>query len=177
MIYLIIIILILVGALGYQKYRGSQALTFTHIDVSGLTLDEIVNTGVKASGSLAGRLVGSMPNARRVGDGAQWDVQIQGSVMSFSAEPLPGGRGYRVGGAATKMRIAQTRIGSNQGLWGLSKAISNAIYKMLGIPHNSPALVRRRKRVLRTIANAGTILEAAPPAVPAADRSGGRPSW
>jgi hypothetical protein len=82
--------------------------------------------------------------------------------MAFSVEPLPDGSGYRVGGAATKMRIAQVRYGSNQGIWGLSKAISNAIYRMMGIPHNSPALVRRRKRVLNAIANAGTIIGSAP---------------
>ena len=173
MIYLVIIILIVLGGLGYQKFRGNQALTFTHIDVAGLTLDEIVQIGTKASGSLAGRLVGSMPSARSVDGGTEWHAQIQGSVMSFRAEPLPDGGSYRVGGAATKMRIAQTRIGSNQGIWGLSKAISNAIYRALGIPHNSPALVRRRKRVLRAIAHAGTVLEAPEP-VPVADGPDGR---
>src|SRR5581483_3230042 len=91
-----------------------------------------------------------------------WQAQTQGSVMAFSAEPLPGGSGYRVGGAATRMRIAQVGIGSNQGIWGLSKAMTNAIYRVLGIPHNSPALVRRRKRVLTAIANAGTVLGSAP---------------
>jgi hypothetical protein len=174
MIYLVIII---VAGLGYQKYRGNQALTFTHIDVTGLTLDEIVKIGGKASGSLAGRLGRSMPNARRVDDGAEWHAQIQGSVMSFSAEPLPDGSGYRAGGAATTMRVAQNNIGSNQGIWGLSKAITNAIFRMLGIPHNSPALVRRRKRVLRAIANAGTVLESTPVAVPVAGGTDGRPSW
>jgi hypothetical protein len=153
MIFLVVIILIIVAGIGYQKFRGNQALTFMHIDVTGLTLDEIVKIGGKASGSLAGRLVGSTPNARRVVDGAEWHAQIQGSVMSFRAEPLPDGGGYRVGGAASKMRIGQTRIGSNQGIWGLSKAITNAIWRLLGIPHNAPALVRRRKRVLRAIAN------------------------
>lgn len=177
MIFLVIIILIVVVGLGYQKYRGNQALTFTHIDVTGLTLDEIVNIGSKASGSLAGRLVGSVPGARRVGDGAEWHAQIQGSVMAFRAEPLPGGSGYRVGGAATKMKIAQNRIGSNQGIWGLSKAITNAVFRMLGIPHNSPALVRRRARVLRAIANAGTVLEPAPVRVPVVGGTDRRPSW
>jgi hypothetical protein len=159
MIFLLIIVLIVVAGLAYQKWRGTQALTFTHVDVAGLTLDEILAVGGKASGSLAGRLTGSRPAARRTRDGVEWQAQIQGSVMSFSAQPLPGGSGYRVGGAATKVRMAQTRIGSNQGIWGLSKAISNAIFMALGIPHNSPALVRRRKRVLSAIANAGTVLD------------------
>lgn len=162
MIILILIVLILIGGLAYQKYQGTQALTFTHVDVAGLTLDEILQIGGKASGSLAGRLTGSRPAARRTDAGVEWQAQIQGSVMAFSAEPLPDGSGYRVGGAATKMRVAQVRYGSNQGIWGLSKAISNAIYRLLGIPHNSPALVRRRKRVLNAIANAGTIIGSAP---------------
>lgn len=75
------------------------------------------------------------------------------------------------------MRVAQNHIGSNQGIWGLSKAITNAIFRMLGIPHNSPALVRRRKRVLRAIADAGTVLESAPVAAPVAGGTDGRPSW
>jgi hypothetical protein len=177
MIYLIIIILIVVAGLGYQKYRGNQALTYTHIDVTGLTLDEIVKIGGKASGSLAGRLGRGISNGRVVGDGAEWSAQIQGSVMSFTAEPLPDGSGYRVGGAATTIRIAQNHIGSNQGIWGLSKAITNAIFRMLGIPHNSPALVRRRRRVLRAIANAGTLLESEHVAAPVASGTDGRPSW
>ena len=70
MIVLLVLILIVVAGLGYQKYRGNQALTFTHIDVTGLTLDEIVRIGSKASGSMVGRLAGSTPTARRVDDGA-----------------------------------------------------------------------------------------------------------
>ncbi len=89
--------------------------------------------------------------------------------MSFSATLLPDGNGYRVGGAATRMRIGQTRIGSDRGTWGLSKAITNAIFRALGIPHNAPALVRRRKRVLRAVANAGTIIEATPAAAAVAE--------
>lgn len=171
MLFLLVIVLIVVGGLGYQKYRGTQALTFIHVDVAGLTLDEIVAIGSKASGSLAGRLIGNKPTARRVEGGVAWDTQIQGSVMSFSAEPRPDGNGYRVGGAATLMRIAQTNIGSNQGIWGLSKAISNAIYRMLGIPHNASALVRRRNRVLRAITNAGTVI--LPPEAAAVPVAGG----
>jgi hypothetical protein len=162
MLFLIIIILIIVAAMGYQKYRGVQALTFTHVDITGLTLDEIVSLGTTASGSLAGRLTGGTPAAQRADGGAKWRAQIQGSVMSFSADPLPGGQGYRVGGAATTVRIGQNRIGSNQGLWGLSKAITNLIFRILGIPHNAPALVRRRNRVLRAITNAGTVIDPKP---------------
>ena len=40
MIYLIVLIIIIVLGLGYQKFRGAQALTFTYIDVAGLSLDE-----------------------------------------------------------------------------------------------------------------------------------------
>jgi hypothetical protein len=96
--------------------------------------------------------------------------------MEFTAQPLPNGLGYRVGGAATMMRIAQTRIGSDQGIWGLSKAISNAIYRVLGIPHNPSALVRRRNRVLRAITNAGTALDSATPQYMAVEEPGNAPS-
>ncbi len=173
MIVLVILVLIVVAGMGYAKYQGTRALTFTHVDVTGLTLDEIVATGSKASGSLAGRLTGNTPTARRTADGgAEWQAQIQGSVMEFRAEPLQNAQGYRVGGAATMMRIAQTRIGSDQGIWGLSKAISNAIYRVLGIPRNPSALVRRRNRVLRAITNAGTVLESAAPQFAAVEDPG-----
>jgi hypothetical protein len=178
MIALIIIVLLVVGIMGYQKFRGMQALTFTYVDVTGLSLAEVAEVAARASGGLAGRLTGGKPVARRVDDGAEWQVQIQGSVMAFTVTTLPNGSGYRVGGAATKMRIARTTIGSNSGIWGLSKAISNGIYAILGIPHNSPALVSRRRRVLRAVARAGTVLPsapAAPPAVPPAGAGGYAP--
>ena len=69
MIFLILIILIVVGGLGYQKFRGNQALAFTFVDVTGLTLDEITTIGTKSSRSLAGRIIGSVPAARRTADG------------------------------------------------------------------------------------------------------------
>jgi hypothetical protein len=96
--------------------------------------------------------------------------------MEFSVQPLQNGRGYRVGGAATLMRIAQVRIGSNPGIWGLSKAISNAVYRVLGIPHNASALVRRRNRVLRAITNGATAIDAAAPEYPAMEEPGNT-SW
>jgi hypothetical protein len=169
MIYLIVLIIIIVLGLGYQKFRGAQALTFTHIDVAGLSLEEIVAIGTRASGSLSGRMIGATPTAKRTASGAEWQAQIRGSVMSFTAEPLPDGSGYRVGGVATKMRIAQTRIGSESGIWGLSKAITNSIYRLLGIPHNAPPMVSRRKRVLAAISKAGAVIEPTPAAVPVAD--------
>ena len=169
MLVLVIIVLVIVAAMGYQKYRGVQALTFTHVDIAGLTLDEIVSVGTTASGSLAGRLTGGTPTAQRTDGGATWRAQIQGSVMTFSAASLPSGQGYRVGGVATTMRIGQNRIGSNQGLYGLAKAITNVIFRVLGIPHNAPALVRRRNRVLRAITNAGTVIEPEPAPVPLAE--------
>lgn len=152
-------------------------LTFIHVDVTGLTLEEIVAIGGKASRSLAGRLTASTPTARRTArGGAKWQVQIQGSVMEFSAEPLPDGPGYRIGGAATLMRIAQTRVGSDQGLWGLSKAMTNALYRVLGIPHNPAALVRRRNRVVRAIGNAGTVINSATAPYAAVEETESAPS-
>jgi hypothetical protein len=175
MIIVILFLLLFVAAMGYQKFRGTQALTFTHVDISDLTLEEVIAVGTKASGSLVGRLTGGTPNVRRVNDGAEWQAQIQGSVMAYRVMPLPNGAGYRVGGVATKMRIAQTRIGSNQGIWGMSKAMSNGLMAILGIPHNSPALVRRRNRVLRAVANAGAALPQAPAAPVASGDDGARP--
>jgi hypothetical protein len=162
MIIVIIFLLVFVAALGYQKFRGTQALTFTHVDISGLTLEEIVAIGTKASGSLGGRLMGGTPTARRTSSGVEWQAQIRGSVMAFRVTPLANGTSYRVGGVATKMRIARTNIGSDSGIWGISKAMSNALMVILGIPHNSPALVHRRNRVLRAFANAGTVIPPAP---------------
>jgi hypothetical protein len=140
MLFFIILVIIIAVAMGYQKYRGVQALTFTHIDVAGLALDDIVAIGTKASGSLAGRLTRSMPIAQQADGGAEWRAQIQGSVMSFTVSPLPNGQGYRVGGVATVVRIGQNRFGSNRGTYGLAKAITNAIFRMLG------GLFRRLRR-------------------------------
>jgi hypothetical protein len=162
MIVVIVFLLLFVALMAYHKFRGMQALTFVHVDISGLTLDEIVAIGTRASGSLAGRLTRGTPTARRVDDGAEWQAQIQGSVMAFRVTPLPNGAGYRIGGAASKMRIARTNIGSDRGIWGISKAISNGLMAILGIPHNSPALVHRRNRVLRAVANAGAVIPQAP---------------
>jgi hypothetical protein len=169
MIVVIIFVLLFVAVMGYQKFRGMQALTFTHVDIAGLTLEEIVEIGTKASSSLAGRVMGGTPTARRVSNGVEWQSQIQGSVMVFRVTPLPNGTGYRVGGAATKMRIARTNIGSDRGIWGISKAMTNGLMAVLGIPHNSPALVHRRHRVLRAVANVGTVI----PQVPAAPAASG----
>ena len=174
MIVIILFVLLFVAAMGYQKFRGMQALACTYIDVSGLALEQIVEIGTSSSGSLAGRLMGGKPTARFVNGGAEWQAQIHGSVMAFSVSPLANGNGYRVGGAATKMRIARTNIGSNQGIWGISKAMSNGLMVLLGIPHNSPALVSRRKRVLRAVAGAGIVIPSAP-AAPAAT-SANRPA-
>ena len=55
MIVLIILVLIVIAGMGWTKYQGAKALTFTHVDVTGLSLDEIVAIGSKASGSLTGR--------------------------------------------------------------------------------------------------------------------------
>jgi hypothetical protein len=158
MIFLILIILIVVGGLGYQKFRGTQALAFTFVDVTGLTLDEITTIGTKSSRSLAGRITGAAPAVRQTADRAEWTLQTRGGEMAFRVDPLPGGAGYRVGGAATAVRIGQTTIGSNRGTWGLAKAMSNAIYRALGIPQNASQLVSRRKRVLGAITAAGTVV-------------------
>jgi hypothetical protein len=162
-IFIVIILLVCVAGLGYLKFRGIQALTFTHIDLTGLSLDEIVAIGGNASRSLGDRLTGRTPAARRAGSGAEWSVGVRHSVMAFSVKPLPDDKGYRVGGVATKMRVAQVNFGSDRGYWGWSKAMTNGIYRMLGIPENAPGLVRLRKRVLRAIANEGTLIPAAPP--------------
>jgi hypothetical protein len=162
-VFVLVVVLAFIATLAYQKYRGNQALTFTHVDITGLSLDEIVAIGSKASRSLSDRLTRRAPAVRRVGSGVEWQVQIHGSVMAFSAKPLPDGDAYRVGGAATRMRIAQTNIGSNRGVWGLSKAMTNGIYRTLGIPQNPSALVRLRKRVLREIAHAGILTQPIPP--------------
>ena len=161
MIYLIIIVLIAILPLAYQKYMGNRAMTFTYINVAGLTLDEIIAIGTKASGSLAGRLTGNAPVVRRSASGATWDAQSRGGILSFQVEALPDGSGYRVGGAASSLKVAEVRIGSDRGIWGLSKAISNSIYRLLGIPKHASSLAHRRKRALRAIANAGSVVQPA----------------
>jgi hypothetical protein len=55
MIVLVLLVLIIIAGLGWAKYQGTKALTFMHVDVTGLSLEEIVAIGGKASGSLAGR--------------------------------------------------------------------------------------------------------------------------
>jgi hypothetical protein len=160
-IFIVILVLVVVLGLGYQKFRGIQALTFTHVDITGLSLDEIVAIGTKASRSLSDRLTHRKLAARRINSGAGWDVAIRGSVMAFSVNLLPDSKGYRVGGVATKLRIAYTPLGAN--LFAMAHAMTNCILRLFGIPRNASQLVALRKRVLRAIANEGAVIQAPPP--------------
>lgn len=163
MAVLVFLVLIAVGGIVWLKYQGGRAMNMIYTDVRHLTLNEIVDVGTRASGSFLQRAVtaggrldrtlGRVPvRATDAGD-AEWEITSRGGVMAITVTKLPEEPGYRVGGAASAMRIAQ-RSTSFGGIWGMSTAMTNAIFAALGVPHNPGRLIRQRKRVLQAVETA-----------------------
>ena len=160
MAFIVILLVLIAGSLALAKYQGSRAMASLYIDVRHLTLNEITDIGTKASGSLVqrmaatgGRLDSTLGRVavRTSGNGeAEWDITSNGGVMTMTVMQSSTGAGYRLSGAASRVRIAQRNTRST-GLWGFSVAMSNAICAILGVPHNAGRLLRQRKRVLRAV--------------------------
>jgi hypothetical protein len=101
-----------------------------------LSLDQIVDIGIKSSTSMVKRAV-RRPQPYAAQDGAvEWRTQSTGGVMLYRVLPLPDYLGFRVESWATTVTIARMR--------------------------GSQDLLRRRRRTLEAIAREG--LPVPPPA-------------
>lgn len=150
---LILFLVLLIAPLVLLKYLGSRALRPVEIEVSGLTLEQIVDVGTRSSHSWARRLLGR-PDAQNTADGgAEWLIRSGAGVMGVRVTPSPSG--YRITAHALTMRIAQHEGWINLGTdWGRAKMLTNWLFAALGIPHNPRKLLRQRGRVLRAITRA-----------------------
>lgn len=158
----LILVLVIVLPLALLKYQGIRAMRTVTIQVSGLTVEQIVEIGTKVSHSFVRRLLGR-PQAQPTPDGgAIWYIRSGAGVMTVLVEPRQEG-GFHVSAAATSMRIAQHNglIDPNTD-WGRAKIITNWLFRLMGIPHNARKLMRQRRRVLRAISRAGQPIPAAP---------------
>lgn len=146
-----------IGWFVHLKRREVVARTPEHIDV-GIPAGRAVEIGVKASGSLLHRMArsggrlestSSRPAVNPIGNGAfEWRVVTKGGVLVFQGIPRSGGA--RVECWAEEVFLAQ--FGRNlTGIFALGFAVTNAFYRMIGLPRDPGGLIRRRRRVLRAV--------------------------
>ena len=156
MLFIFILLLALAASLGYHRYMGVHAMRPDSVEVSGLTLDQIIDIGTKASMGVVKRMLGR-PQAYQTPDGAmEWQTQSKGGAMIFRVTPLSGGAGYRVEGWADKVWVARVSGQmDHRTAVGQARILTNVLCKALGIPQNARQLLRRRRRALRAIAQAG----------------------
>jgi hypothetical protein len=158
MIFLILLILAAGLPLAYHRYIGVRAMTAVSVEISGLTLEQIVDIGAKASTPAVKRLLGR-PQTFQTPDGeVGWNVGGSGGVMTFLVEALPSG-GFRITGRATGVVTAHVPGGINPDTaFGRAKFMTLLICKLLHIPHNARQLLRRRRRAFNALARAGKVI-------------------
>jgi hypothetical protein len=110
-----------------------------YIEVSGVTLDQVIDIGTKASIPALKGMLGRPQTSRSQEGDIRWGVQSKGGLMIFRIRTLPDGRGFRVEGWAEEVRAASA--------WDLLNP-----YAADG---RARQLVRRRRRTLNAIARAG----------------------
>ncbi len=147
--------------IGYDKYLSVQAAKPKIVYVRNLTLEQIVEAGTKASGTVVQRLLSRVtggPQATQDAEGnVRWEIPSRGSSLTFQVAPLEEGKGYRVIGTVDRIRISQirdrdTREWKEANGWTRSKRVSNWVYASLGILHKPQRIIRLRNRVLRAVA-------------------------
>jgi hypothetical protein len=160
MIIFLLLLLVALGLpLGYHRYMGVRAMTPVSIDVNGLTLEQIVDIGTKASTPALKRLAGR-PQSYQTPEGeVGWDVGGSGGVMTFLIRALPSG-GFRVTGRATTVMTAHApgRTINLETTFGRAKFWTVIVCRILHIPHNARQLLRRRRRALDAIGRAGAVI-------------------
>jgi hypothetical protein len=158
MIFILLLLLAVGLPLGYHRWMGVRAMTAVSIEVSGLTVEQIVDIGTKASTPAMKRLLGR-PQVYQTPEGeVGWDVGGRGGVMSFLIQPLSSG-GFRVTGRATEVTTAHAPGGINlETTFGRAKFWSLLICRILHIPHYARQLLRRRRRAFSAIGRAGQLI-------------------
>ena len=141
-----------------QERKAREPLYVT----AALTPDRAARIGTKASGSVLQRMAkpggrleaaSSRPEAVPLpGGGYRWQVRTKGGSVVFEATPHPDG--VRVAGWAQEVVVGQYGTNFN-GIMGVSFAMTNALYRMIGLPRDPGTLIRRRKRVLKAVLAAG----------------------
>jgi hypothetical protein len=156
MIFIAILLVALVASLGYHRYMGVRAMRHVSIVVRGLTLDQITDIGTKASAGAIKRMLGS-PQPYRTPDGTvEWQARSSGGVMTFQVTPLPGRTGFSVESWASQVKPGRAPgYATPHTTFGRARMRTNWLCKALGIPQNARQLLRRRRRVLRAITQAG----------------------
>jgi hypothetical protein len=159
---LFVVFIVLTVGLGivWPKRKLARALQPESVTVP-LSAERAVEEGVKASGSLLHRMaktggklesMTTQPKPQPLaGGGYSWPVQVKGGTVVFEARPS--GKGVEVVGWAEQYLIAEIRV-NGAGFFALGIAMGNAINRALGIPKDAGSLLRRRRRVLRAIAEA-----------------------
>jgi hypothetical protein len=166
---LIVLLIVIVAALGILKWMGMRAMSWRYIEVSGLTPEQIADIGTKASESMLRRMRGRAQVYQLPNGALTWYAKNGGGVLAFIVTPpLPNGQGYRVGGRAEELKVAQQRV-VVEGWTGTdgktvldlhsdylkAKILTNWIFWKLGIPANARSLLLRRRKTLNAIERAG----------------------
>jgi hypothetical protein len=116
-----------------------------YIEVTGVTLDQVIDIATKASISVVKGMLGRPQISRTEEGDIRWGVQSKDGLTIFRIRTLPADRGFRVEGWAEEVRAASS--------WGQLNP-----YAADG---RARQLVRSRRRTLNAIARAG---QAAAPA-------------
>jgi hypothetical protein len=162
MLVMLLLFVFFTGHFIYLKKREADARAPQYVEV-GLPPIQAAQIGAKASASLihrmakgGGRLesMSSRPDLHHAGpDRYEWRVSTRGGEMIFQVALSDGV--VRLSSWADEITIAQ--FGRNlTGMMGLGFAITNALYRAIGLPRDPGSLVRRRKRVFRAVLAAET---------------------
>jgi hypothetical protein len=165
---IVVLLIVIVVVLGLLKWMGMRAMSWRYIEVSGLTPEQITEIGTKASESALRRMRGRAQVYQQPDGTLTWYAKNGGGALAFIVTPLANGQGYRVGGRAEELKVAQQRVviegwtGRNgetildlRSDWLKSKILVNWIFWKLGIPSNARSLLLRRRKTLNAIERAG----------------------
>jgi hypothetical protein len=155
---IIYILLALVIALALLKGLGMWAQRMVYIEVHGLTLEQVIDVGTKASESAFRRLRGRAKVFTFHDGSVGWNARCAGGAITFIVTPLEDGSGgFRVGAAALAQKaIKMYGVADLSTDYGRTKFFFYRMMWAMGIPHNPRALLWRRWRGLNAIKRRGT---------------------
>jgi hypothetical protein len=164
---IVIFLIILVVPIAMLKLLGMRAQKFIYIDVGGLSMEQIVDIGTKASETALRRLRGRAQTYTLDDGGVLWNAKCNGGYVTFVVKPLADGSGFRVGAHSPRPKdIKMYGVADLTTDYGRTKFFLYRLLWMMGIPHNPRALLFRRWRGLNAIKRAGTPIAATPVEVP-----------
>lgn len=165
MIIIIILLLIVILPITMLKLLGMRAEKLVGFEISGLTRDQIIDIGTKASESPFRRLRGRA-KVFALNDEAgsvAWNAKCNGGYMTFIVTPLPDDSGFLVGARSMGPRLIQMYgVADLNTDYGRTKFWLYYLMWKLGIPHNPRALLYRRWKGLNAIKRKGTLIQRTP---------------